>query len=322
MKHLVQKAFLMICLALPVLAMGQIDPKNYGKSADFKTLGKRTLAVVLMEEDEKTVEKLEKKNKTEELSNYRQAISNYNTSIKEAVAKNWKLNQNVEYITQEEAKDLRKSKSTKYAFMELVTLSGSGDWSNISAEVPVIQYTRSEKHIAKPDIKQFVPSTGSGSFSEAEFKLALMMMQRQIDEYSKSGKTNTYYKWAKENVEANCANLKNYTVFFSSDHFTRGVKGGELKSEYPNPSRVLSRKEIDEKIMNPAENEAVFVVVPWGIANSSMGPISTSMAANMKVAVNPATGEIVGGSVPGSSGGVHMVDYYVKKDFKEMLKCK
>src|SRR5262249_7194857 len=107
------KLFLFIIAALLIsnYSYSQINPKYYGEAEDFKVMAKRILVVQLMEEDPDVIKKLSKKEKTaQQLKEYKEFISDYNTLIQSAVPKYWKYNEKIEFKAESEVKQLQKAK--------------------------------------------------------------------------------------------------------------------------------------------------------------------------------------------------------------------
>src|ERR1035437_5063902 len=187
----------------------QIKDKIYGTAGDFKSFQKRTLVVELQEEDAKTIEKLTKKKKDNELEKYKRFISDYNTFIKEAVDKYWTLNDKKEYKTAAEVKEIRDKKNSKYVIMSYYELTDKGGdvVTRSGLEVPALLYGRAEKEPGRqPDYQIYLPSSYTRENSEYlkyDFAFAVQAMQANIQYIIKTSKPINFEDWAKTICETN-----------------------------------------------------------------------------------------------------------------------
>ncbi|CAN5199274.1 hypothetical protein BH09BAC1_BH09BAC1_00300 [soil metagenome] len=110
---------LLVVFTLGMLtATAQLDNRLYGSASQIKNLTSRILLVELMEEDAKSVEKLQKNKKHPEyLTNYRNFITYYNATIQKLVKAHWRLNKQIEYKGTKEVETFAKAKSTKYVVL-------------------------------------------------------------------------------------------------------------------------------------------------------------------------------------------------------------
>ena len=154
MKNKLLTAILLLVFIIPALR-AQITK---AKPEEFKELKKRTLIVVMMEEDEEIMKDFEKyiskakkpedkQSAQKSFDEYKNFIKDYNTYMKEAITKYWGLNPKVEYKTITEVKALRKAKSKSYTVLFYSESStnvrdGQGFKYFPDMSIPTLNYTR------------------------------------------------------------------------------------------------------------------------------------------------------------------------------------
>ena len=319
-------AMMLALMGTSLFSVAQVSPKIYASSPTvFNNMAKRTLAVELLEEDEKHVEKLTKKKKTDELKAYRKFITDYNTAIKSAVSKHFKLNEKVEYKTESEIEELRDSKSNDYALLYYNELQDRADFDGYRSglAVPVLVYSRSERAKRMPDTQVYIPfsfTRNGGDISEGDLALALKMMQSHITYMKKEGKVKHYTDYAKDKVKESCQPLKSKTLLVDKAYLADKTTAADVKDTYAHKVEVTDDNRVMDAAINGAENAAILVVVPYGIAKGSLGPISSAALAYFKAVVDANTGEILNENIPAPTGS--FIDDKVRKvDFKK-LSCK
>ena len=305
----------------------QIKDKIYGTAGDFKAFQKRTLVVELQEEDAKTIEKLSKKKKGDDLEKYKRFITDYNAFIKEVVDKYWTLNEKKEYKTASEVKELRDAKNNKYVIMSYYELSDKGgDVATRSGlEVPALLYSRAEKEPGKqPDYQIYLPSSYTRENSEYmkyDFAFAVQAMQANIQYIIKTSKPINFEDWAKVISETNCPKLKSKTLLVDKAKMKEKATVSDIKSVYEGEFKITTADDLDKSYTSQTKGDAVLFLIPFGLMKTSGSVVSSARLVYLRVAADCETGEILFIFEPGAIG-TFLDDTIRENDFKKMTNCK
>ena len=161
-----------------------------GKIDQLIELKEKPLAVVLYEENEELVKKLEKKiakndKKKEkfqkELKKYKEFILYFNSSIKEIIPDYWRLNntENVKYITK---KELRENELKGYAVLDLTAEAIMTDYDFLlTQEIYVITYGDSEKKRNKAVFKNHLTNINYNlpGYADKELKNSIEKLEKE-----------------------------------------------------------------------------------------------------------------------------------------------
>lgn len=171
-----------------------------GKIEELKEIKERPLAVVIYEEDQDYIMRLEKKiaknNKKKEkhqkeLSDYKKHISYFNNNIKDVVTEYWKLNsiENIKYLTNKELEGLTKNKTNTYAVLDLTVLTTqtlgnvkiNGFYNLVSTEIYAITYGASEKNRKKAIYQNHISNTNYNlpGYADKELKKAIEVLKKE-----------------------------------------------------------------------------------------------------------------------------------------------
>src|SRR5436190_11513798 len=104
-------------LILFSISFAQLPGEMVPGKVEIAALKKSTLVVVLLQEDQKLVDKLNKKKKQEQVEGYKSAIENYNKNIQAMVPKYLTISENVVYKTMEDILSMEKTEKMKSAFL-------------------------------------------------------------------------------------------------------------------------------------------------------------------------------------------------------------
>jgi len=305
--------------------------ETYAKPEDFKALKNRPLIVQTMEVKESVISTIKKKKakakKPEKIKkyekmiiDYRNFVKSYNTNIKIAIEKYWKLNTEILYKTKEEVEKIKDKKSSKYAIFwySASTTSGSGSIFNPSLSIPTLNYNRSEKGDVKIDYTFFMPylNKKENVVTLADFILSLKLMQNHIESIEKTGKKRyTFKDYAKEEAKKNCKDLAKKDLVISATDIHKKATLSQIDLAYKN-GKVI--KYTDEEIIKAIENEEDVIIgfsIPFMIVDSSISRILF-----FKSFINVKTGKIY--TCFGTVTGELNDPYFRVKEFTKYSKCK
>jgi hypothetical protein len=275
-------------IALALCAFGSL---GIVAQNSFKT---QTLYVVTHVEDQKFVDKLTKKKKTEKLELYRKLINDYNTNIKDAVNKYMTSFGKVEFKTETEvdalkpeelvgknfllhsfAMDVNPTGTTRDAFGRMVTGPTWTDNTLESVELDTTnktQYSIIDVRTYDKKEKSMVPVAGkNGSIvgknlpylfcSRGEIFFSIRMLNNDFSDAPVA---------AGKKVDA----LKAKTLLLVSDDLDKGVTtDAEIKKVYPYPFKIVSRAERDKAILGEDKTTICALLLPMVKAAAPMtGP--------------------------------------------------
>jgi len=296
----------------------------------------RTMVVELFEEDQKVVDKLTKKNKTDELAMYRNFISTYNADIKIAVDKYWTLNKKIEYKKKSELTDII-GNSKDYVIMFYRELGDIDmDLSVSSLSVPVIAYNRSERSQKKdPDEEIYLPPVSYPKdankasyfgYTQSSYNFAIREMQANIQYMLKMNKKIIYEDYAcKMSDENKCKKLQQSNILILKSELdpkssSKDMK--DMKDAYNGPFQFVEDKDFIDAFVNETDGKSDMFILPWGLAKGSFGPISQTSLVFMKVIIDCKTGDVLYAHKAGMMEGEEMMRVIKPVTFEHMDKCK
>ncbi|CAM1354765.1 MULTISPECIES: hypothetical protein [Tenacibaculum] len=326
-----------------------------GKIEEVKQLTERPLAVIIYEEDENYVKRLEKKiaksNKKKEkyqkeLNDYKNHISYFNKNIKDVVTEYWKLNKthNIQYFTNKQVEDLIKNKSNSFAILNLTIDVVMADLNTLSTmDIYAITYGASEKNRKKAVYKNHITNVNYNlpGYADKELKKAieklkkerengptylskenmitsLVLSQKYIEKAINLNKKVSFEDFAEEEMKRNCSKLKGNTILFQ-EAIVHGKIKNELQSLLPKAkTELVSPNRIAEAVANKEDVLIGFPIIKKLMKQrGGFGPVTTStvIPVTHKVIMNAKTKEIIG-FIPHS--GITSYSYFKKKDFKKL----
>lgn len=326
-----------------------------GKIEEVAKLKERPLAVVIYEEDESYVRRLEKKiaknNKKKEkhqkeLNDYRNHISYFNKNIKDVITEYWKLNKtdNIQYFTSKQLEGLVKNKSNSYAILNLTMDVVMADFNTLSTlDIYAITYGASEKNRKKAVYKNHITNVNYNlpGYADKELKkameslkkerengptylskenmiISLVLSQKHIEKAIELNDKITFEDFAEEEMRSNCSKLEGNTVLFQE-----AIVHGKIKDKLQNllpkaKTELVSASRIAKAIENKEDILIGFPIIKKLMKQrGGFGPVTTStvIPVTHKVIMNAKTKEIIG-FIPHS--GITSYSYFKKKDFKKL----
>ncbi len=255
----------------------------------FETAKAKPLYVVLDVEDEKHVQKLTKKEKTQELANYKKLIASYNASIKNAVTNFLTIFPSVKYITSAEAKEFKKQElktinilmrtfpmKTGFGTTGFNSVTGSAktgavlmesrleglqmDTNNVS-EYSMIQFRTYADDEMMP---LFTQSTSKLFCTSGEVCFAVRQLHRTFED-ALAKKTREDLNAAAQKI---IDGLKTRTLVINKNNLISGLTESDIKTVYPHKFKIVEAKEFEEELMK--KNPEILILIP--IPYSALGP--------------------------------------------------
>jgi hypothetical protein len=321
------KKFLLLAFGfVSLVSSAQISPKFYGEVKELKELQSRTLIVEILEEDPKTIKKLDKPKKQKELSDYKLFIKQFNEEFKIYAAKYWKLNTKIEFKTQTEVLALNKAKDKSFAVLRYYNLKDNNSYGlDTKMTVGALVYTRSEASIIQPDSKIYLPirpDLNEKFLLEADYKYALETLQANVKWIVSNDKVLNFDKYADKMSDDNCSKLKGKTLLVGNDMMMKNRTQAEAKTNFNGDLKFVSETELNDAVVNKTKNTAVLYSIPYGILKAG-SVIQLANIVFFKIIVDCETGEILWLHMPGGMSYGSNISYYLtEKEFKMMANCK
>lgn len=321
------KKFLLLAFGLvSLVSTAQISPKFYGEVKELKELQSRTLIVEILEEDPKTLKKLDKPKKQKELSDYKLFIKQFNEELKIYAAKYWKLNTKIEFKTQTEVLALNKDKNKSFAVLRYYNLQDNNNHgADTKLSVGAIVYTRIESSLNQPDSKIYLPIRPDSKdkfLLEADYKYALETLQANVKWIVSNDKVLNFDKYADKMSDDNCSKLKGKTLLVGNDMMMKNRTQAEAKTNYGGDLKFVSESDLNNAVVNKSKNTAVLYSIPYGILKVG-SVIQLANIVFFKVIVDCETGEILWLHMPGGMSYGSNISYQLtEKEFKMMANCK
>ena len=212
--------------------------------ADAESVKKIPLLVVIKEKDIKTIEKLSKKGKEEELKKYVSEIDSYNSIIKTGFERDWNFSKEIRFINKDELENIQKDKKNKGKFcvfqqnIRNVGMGMNNFDKTIYFSLDILGY------------KTISPGMGSVEINpnEAEIKYMIQICQGLLIYYGSEEKTKEVIKKDREIFKQKVAILKDKVLFLSKDCLSKDLLK-EIGNVYKYKYKIVDQEEIDNAIM-------------------------------------------------------------------------
>ncbi len=345
------KHFLLLLVAILLFNNNSKSQVVNAKAEDFIDICKRPLIVQLIAEDAYFVEDLEKristtsnaKRKAEfenELSIYKTFISDYNSLIKEAIAKAWQFNKEkpVEYKTFSEAQDLRKVNPRSYTLLQFIqtklwVTNEYGIETFTKKTIPTLVYSRmensepyDENFNKKIDYSFYMPYINSRKNQQllgSDLLISIKIIQNHIKEIKNfDKKAYTVMDYAQDQNDENCTKLKSMTLLLDEKLLDAKTKKQDLIKAFPNKINIISTEEIS-KIINNQDDEVVSISLPFSIKSDKSGIEGMEFMEKimyMKCFVNAKSGFFYSSYI--SKSIEYFEPLFKIQEFKKIDKCK
>lgn len=226
----------------------------------------KKLIVITLDENKEFIEKLTKKNKTENLSVYNSIINTYNSNIKEAVTKFLNNFTTIEYQSKTQFKALKKDQLKNiYVLRHNIAAEigddggdGSASWLNVALEKTrldsnnIMEFSKFElaAYDAKGKESEILLEVNlyNLTFCKGELFYALSQIEKEC-------------KKNKNTLEKN-KELSNKTLIINADNLEKGVTEAEIKKNYPHNFKIVTKTEFQKQLMNTDGTVLCLMVVP------------------------------------------------------------
>ena len=259
----------------------------------YQAIVAKPLCVVLEVENDKFLNKLTKKNKEQDLKNYKKLIADYNSFIKSAVTEYIKEFPSIKYITTDEYKKLDKKELKNNAFLVRIFPAQSGgmvnsgfsakpsfggmgggstfgiasvdgvpenidlDTTNVK-DAAIIQLLSRDEDEMLPFYSQ---NLNKLFCSKAEVYLTIRQLKNAIN--GAINKTPI-----KETATKLQTALRTKTLIINKQNLSDNLTESEIKKVYSNPVKIVEQTEYDNLFLTKKEDVVLLVVIP---AAGSMG---------------------------------------------------
>jgi len=263
MKYIFVLLLLLVSLK-PFAQFGQ------GKVEDIQDIKKRTLILLLEEEDEKILKKLAKK--PDELKFYKDEIVRLNADLTEIAAKFWTFTSGPVTKTRTEVEALKASKDKKYTVLAFDRYKAT-DWARdfygvnryaINSKligalfIDLIEEFEEHKSVSIQNLPNLVPTKG-------DLAAGLEMMQNYLNARL-AGKKR---KDTMDEVKENGAQLKSKTLLLDKEDLKGKLKPADIKAAYPFNYKIVDYGEIEKAILEKDSQYAFVQIVPLSLGTLS-----------------------------------------------------
>ncbi|MBI2969021.1 MAG: hypothetical protein HYY40_14560 [Bacteroidetes bacterium] len=225
---------------------------------------KRKLAVELLDEDPKKIEKLKKENNPDAIERYKCKIERYNTLLKWAIEKYWKLNKVIEFKTESEIKKIRKASDKKYVCLKFAELRDPNS-GLISIPVPGLEYGKPEKMIPEYQIAiAYGMARKNHCFNESDFAFTIQLLQRILEKSIKQNKfAPSLMKWGPDEGGKNCSKIKNRTLLIDREFMAKDITDDDVSKEFPYKFKITNSEELNTAYISGDSSVAVPFLIPY-----------------------------------------------------------
>lgn len=309
-------AFLCICITISNKTFSQW---GMGKPEEIEDASGRKLMVIIQNENQKVIDKLNKKKLADMIPAYKQAVSDYNDQLKAAVENYFPdKSGDITYKTYDEARELDKAKNKSYAVLWVLNaeLLNSGsidvdpnlDWSYRDAKKGELDQDEKAslnkstflrlsliEELTKIPIAQIgMPNLFP---NKSDLTFAMEYMDWYMDNRAAGGKTGDI----REMIKTNASQIPNLTLAIREVDFSEKFDTKKIKQYYKYPYQIYSSDDFDNVIMQKSDGYAYIIVVPT---------MTSSTIYYTPIVMNAKTGEVLSVIEPG--GGDQAGSYLLK----------
>lgn len=302
-------------MTLSTIAYGQMGK---GKVNEIEDIQRRKLIVIVEEPRERVIKKLTKKKKEAELENYKAALNEYNTMMKEVVEKHWPYKEKgIEYKTLSEVKALNKAKNTKYAVLfcqskipssissaqhevglnwtwSLKDDSDDRDYRDYFTSMEINRIEDFEKvPVYETPLPDIFPTKASLVFGINAINIYFEYRIRK----KKQGEKINQKEMMEEKMKENAGKLKDMTLLLREDWLHKDLTASSVKNCYKYNYKVCTKEEMDNAIMNQQEQTAYVIILPY--VTTSGNSSSSNMIVYIHYIYDAKTSDLMAYIMPG-----------------------
>ncbi len=272
---------------------------GFGKLEDILEMKEKTLLIVLKSEIPKTAKKL--KDNLEKLNEYKNSIKLYNEHIMNAFDSEWKLSNEVKYITWKQLNEIEKNDSQKDKFAYFKNFTRSANHFSFMGSIPEntfeIGLTNKNKAVYS------ILYASENMMNEADAIFIVQQIQNYLNGRIelKSGKKSK--KELKKEFKERANKLKNKILLLDIKLITSNLKK-KIKTIYPYKYEIVNKKVIDKAIIEKSENIAYIRPIPVAQITNKNGIEKVSKQLYLQYIINAFDGELLTYIAPGFSIGM------------------
>lgn len=266
----------------------------------IEDIKKRQLIVLLAETDNKTVQYLKEKD-LESVDYYQSIINTYNENLKIAIKEFWPYHSEIQFVTLEDVKELKKTSKNEYVIIYQKTTYGSGGvyqfqtWKDRLISENTIEYHMldintqyllqlsyldeyGDKLIASAECNMYLPT---------KTEMAWMVNKLKLLQNDYALGFSGITKFANDQESNSLRNLKEMTLIVNVNNLDSTFSIDEIKKLYPYQISILDDKAIDELIYSKKEGYALLFGYPiFASAGQSYLYTITDFSKNSKITYN------------------------------------
>lgn len=318
--------FLILAIAMPVLAQKKFDFSIETKPTDIKAIAKRKLVVELLEENNDAIAELVKwrADYPNGEANYRNFIKTYNEHIQTAVAKYWKLNTVVEYKKSKDVNKLIDGRDKNTFILTAQEVGGTKDYiTRLSGTAVMLVFFRADKGPSSIDYKIMLPYSGSRDDNSnilTDYYFTLQNAAANFNYIEETKKTSDFLDYMESMMLKNCTTIKDKVLLIDKDLLISKVDKKDVKEYYEKKKFEISETEAIQTAVEGADQSKCYtVLIPFSSYQNMFDPELKTYMLCYKLIVNAADGtplHYIQGKAKGSE-----FTLIVPKDFKELGKC-
>jgi len=253
-----------------LVAVAQYVPRSQG---DIDLIKNANLAVVLKEPDEYILKKL--KDKPTNLEYYKNAISDYNQYIKEAVTKEWHFSKGIVFISEQESEKLKQALDKDFCILEPGTLSNYSMGQPVmtaqtiqqSAQNPLAYHhynilrANALKVVSAAHPKSYLLATATPPLrmTQGTVLYCIQQLVNQINDFEQNNIRS--YGDRKKSINARAVDLKSKTLILCGNvidaTLAKRMKNGKLtEKDYPYENKYVEFDELSDIITSKDEHYA------------------------------------------------------------------
>lgn len=310
------KQSLIFCLAILFFQTSAVAQFSLPLKPWAQTLEKRTIVMEISTPNERKVKKLKKKGKTEELDEYLGGIERFNNDIRTLIPKYWPFENEIEFKSWEEIKQIVEKKNDKYAILEpswssegVYTSRGIATYSchtlklyfpefgsNLFYNSPVDDI-RADGGTMRKGLYLFKISMPDYTLRERRLRFVMSQFKEFIDLGMTKGKPEIKSKRVYNIGDLDhkyMSRIKTKTLLIPAELLT--MKEEQLSDKYPYKYEIVPADEIDTLLYEDQTGKYIYYDIVWSdehrawglflIDNGTGDLLAENSTLNKEVAVN------------------------------------
>lgn len=318
---------LIIAVGLPAAIAQKFSFDFDAKATDYTSIGKRKLAVELLEEDGRAISKFtrNKEDYPKGVENYQKYVRSYNENMKNLMPKFWKLNTTIEFKTPKEVKKLIEARDKDYVILQAKEVGGGEEFiTRFDGTAISLILFRAEKS-GTIDYKIMLPYSSSRNDqcnTTPDFTFTIQAAAANIEYMMEKKTTATFPDFMETKAIANCKDLKDKTLLLEPDVLSPKADKKTIKEYYDKKFEVLKK---DLSLVNNAvetQDPAMcyVVLIPYSTYQNPFASEPRTYVLCYKLIVNAADGKIMN-YMEGKAKNGDDVSLLQEKDFKQLNSC-